>query len=271
MRSAVVATETSAAAAFSRAQMLFDSERCRRRLIESAGDGVTHIASPSHIRDVLFVGELRAVSAADIFCREGLNAHRLFRVANLAIGFVGGFLLAACRRVTGVAFLMRWDGQDCGSGFLLVAEIARELLRRVRQVVSGVQFVLACVEEGVEIVPLWKVALRRSGDQALFGLVTDRAGLLWARCELRDVAFDAGFMTRKLEAELFVAIGRLDDFFGGVRAFVTRITLQDPSVRRSRHVDRAEMRFVRELLVVDGRLWRLVDGLLLAFRRKMAQ
>lgn len=57
-----------------------------------------------------------------------------------------------------------------------MAERAIEFLSRIRQRVSHVQFVLLRVEEGVVIVTLREIALRRPRDQTLLGVVADGAG-----------------------------------------------------------------------------------------------
>ena len=82
---------------------------------------------------------------------------------------------------------------------LFVAKIAIELLTLVGKLISDVQLVLFGIEECVEIVSLREVALWRargqSGVLALSCFVADRAGLLRAPGELRNVTFDARLVT----------------------------------------------------------------------------
>lgn len=102
-----------------------------------------------------------------------------------------------------------------------MAEIAIELFTGARQIVSDVQFVLPGVKECIVVVALREVALRRPGIQTLFCLVANRAGLLWLRRKLGDVALDAGLVAGEFQPQLFVAIGGLNDAFRKVLAVWT--------------------------------------------------
>ncbi len=161
-------------------------------------------------------------------------------MANAAIRFFIGFLVRAGRGVTRVALGMRRDSQDGRLGVLFVAEVAIELFTGVWKVVSHVQLVLLRVEECGVIVTFREIALGRPRIQSLLCLVADRAGLLWLRGELRDVAFDTSLMAREFQTQFFVAVGRPNNALCQVlvaRPFVARIAFQDARVIRPRHID----------------------------------
>lgn len=149
---------------------------------------------------------------------------------------------------------VRANANQCGFIQLLMTEIAIGPGARW-QVVCDVSFVLFGVEKSVEIVTIRKVALRRSGAQPLFYFVADGAGLLRQSRELRDVAFDAGFVTWKFKQFLFVSNGGRHQVFHQITLIVTRIAFQFVRLKRAGHFDDAQVRLMRELLVI-GRCWR---------------
>ena len=83
-------------------------------------------------------------------------------MAALTIGFFTAFLVSARGRVADETFRVRWYSQERGFGVVLVAEFAIDFLPGIRKIVSDVQFVLFRIEEGVEIIALGEVALRRT-------------------------------------------------------------------------------------------------------------
>src|SRR5262245_18958586 len=108
--------------------VLFDPHRSWCRAIVATGDRVAGVAIVFYIINVGLVCEERAVSPADIFGRERRSAGHLFRVANHAVGFQFGLLVAAGWRVAGVAFRVGRDCQDRRFRRLLMATIAIEFL-----------------------------------------------------------------------------------------------------------------------------------------------
>lgn len=154
-----------------------------------------------------------------------------------------------------VTFVVSGNAKQGGFLRLLVTEIAVGFLP-VRQIVRRMSFVLFGVKESVEVVPARKVALRRSGRQALFRVVANRAGLLRLGDELLDVAFDAGFVAWEFQATLFVAVRGRNQVFHQIALVVAGIAFQFVSLKRARHFDHAEVRFVREAFVIDRSLRR---------------
>lgn len=112
--------------------------------------------------------------------------------------------------------------------------------------------VLFGVEECIEIIAQREVALRRAGGQPLFRVVTDAAGLWTVSGELLNVAFDTGFVTGKLQLQLFVAAGRRHQLFHQIALVVAGIALQIVRLVRAGHFDHAGMRLVGELFVIRG-------------------
>ena len=107
------------------------------------------------------------------------------------------------------------------------------------QIVFDVQFVLARVEEGVEIIPPREVPLWRTRRQTLFGFVADVAGLLRLGSELLDVAFDAGLVPREFQAQLFVAVGGWNQVLHQIALVVAGVAFQFVRLVRARHFDHA--------------------------------
>ena len=203
------------------------------------------------VTDMRFVRELRVVSFA---CS---GKHRrivggLLSVANDAAGFLRGFLVAAGRRMANVTFVVSGDADQSRFLGLLVAKIAVGFLP-IRQIVRRVSFVLLGVKKRIEIIARLKITLRRTSRQSIFGVVANRAGLLRLGDELLDVAFDAGFVTGKFQPRLFVAVGGRNQVFHKIALVVAGIAFQFVRLKRARHFDYAEVRFVRELLVIGRR------------------
>ncbi len=164
--------------------------------------------SAVHVFDMLDVRELGAVCAAREFGVEGfrLNINQTLRVTDHAVAFHLRLLVETARRVADVTFWVRADGHGQSLLGRLVAVGAVHLFA-VGQFISDVQSVLLGVEKRVEVVAQREVALRRARDQPLLGVVANDASLLRLRGELNDVTFDAGFVAREFQTQLFVAVG----------------------------------------------------------------
>src|SRR5215510_1203390 len=217
--------------------------------------------SAVHVFDMLDVRELGAVCAAREF---GVEEFRLFinqtlRVTDHAVAFYLRLLVETARRVADVTFWMRADGHSQSPLGRLVAEGAFHLFA-VGQFISDVQSVLLGVEKRVEVVALREVALRRARDQPLLGAVADDASLLRLRGELNDVAFDAGFVPRKFQTQLFVAVGGRDYVVCNLPVagpFVARFAFQVAREIGVRDFDPSQVRLVSEAVVV----YRFLRGL----------
>lgn len=223
MPSAVVATETTFAAALIGRSVRGDFQRRGRILFVAAADRVAGHAIAIGVTDVRFVCELRGkrFARAEKYRRI---VHCLLRVTNNAAGFLRGFLIAARWRMADVTFVVGGNAEQRRFRRLLMAEIAICALP-VRQFVRRVRFVLFGVKESVEIITTRKIALRRTRRQALSGVVADCAGLRRFGDELLDVAFDAGFMAREFQFLLFVAVCGRNQVFHQIALIVTGIAL----------------------------------------------
>lgn len=250
MPSAVVTTETAFAAALIGRSMRGDFQCRGRILFVAAADRVAGHTIAVGVTDVRFVCELRGKR----FARPEKHwriVRCLLRMANNAAGFLRGLLIAARRRMADVTFVVRGNAEQGRFRRLLVTEIAIRVLP-VRQFVRRVRFVLFGVEEGVEIISARKIALRRARRQPLSGVVANRAGLLRFGDELLDVAFDAGFVTRKFQLLLLVAVSGRNQVFHQIALVMAGIAFQFVRLRSARrHFDHAQMRLMREFLVVD--------------------
>src|SRR5262245_8525251 len=220
--------------------------------------------SAVHVFDMLDVRELGAVCAAREFGVEGFSLYinQTLRVTDHAVAFHLRLLVETARRVADVTFGMRADGYGQSLLGLLVAEDAFHFFA-VRQFISDVQSVLLGVEKRVEVVAHREVALRRARDQPLLGVVADDASLLGLRCELNDVAFDACFVARKFQTQLFVAVGGGDYVVCNLPVagpFMARLAFQVAREIGVRDFDPSQVRLVSEAVVVYRFLhWRRLD------------
>lgn len=201
------------------------------------------------VSDMGFMREECAIRPVHILVRERSRIQLLLCVAHHAAGLLRRFLIAAVWRMADVAFGMRGDFQHGGFCRLHMAEVAIGLLPG-RQVVGHMHFVLFGVEECIEIIALRKITLRRAGGQPLFRVVTDGAGLRRFGRELLNVTFDAGFVTGKLQFQLFVTAGRWHQLFHQVALIVAGIAFQIVRLVRAGHFDHAGMRLVGKLFVI---------------------
>ena len=118
--------------------------------------------------------------------------------------------VTARRGMAAVTFRMRRNqSRDLPLGGLVTAGAIE--IPSVGELVADMGFMLLCVEEDVEVVPSWKVALRRARTEGLFAAMANSASLERARSELDDMALDTCAMSRKRQFQSLVALGVRND------------------------------------------------------------
>src|SRR5262245_11401714 len=110
---------------------------------------------------------------------------------------------------------------------------------------------LARVKKRVVVITSGKFALRRSGDQTVCGIVTDRACLLRLAGKFRHVAIDTRFVRGKFQFQLFIAIRGRDNRILYLTSLMTRITFQLTRVVCPWDLDLSHMSFMREFFVIN--------------------